>query len=175
MQLIKTYFPEENKLKKILSRNTLKLSYSCTPNIKTKIHENDKEILWIIPSKNTNHCNCQQRENCPMNGACLKQSLVYYATASCNHKNYNRNYKKEAAKQVLRSAIVTTKHLTYHFQTRYQASNGILELNKNQLNPRIFWRIKGIFRCYNSTSKRCNLYLTEKLSKLDDPDKKLVQ
>ena len=45
LQLIKTYFPEENKLKKILSRNTLKLSYSCTPNIKTKIHENDKEIL----------------------------------------------------------------------------------------------------------------------------------
>ena len=27
-----------------------------------------------------------QKENCPMNGACL--SLVYYATINCNDKNY---------------------------------------------------------------------------------------
>ena len=34
------------------------------------------------------HCNCQQKENCPMNCECLQESLVYYATISCNTKNY---------------------------------------------------------------------------------------
>ena len=48
-----------------------------------------------------------------MNGACLKESLVYYATISCNDKNYKPT--KEVAKQVLRSDIVATKKdLTYH-------------------------------------------------------------
>ena len=47
------------------------------PNIKTKIN---------APSKNVKHCNWQQKENCSMNGVCLKESLVYYATISCNDK-----------------------------------------------------------------------------------------
>ena len=40
-------------------------------------------MLGNTPSK---HCNCKQKENCPMNGACL--SLVYYATTNCNDENY---------------------------------------------------------------------------------------
>ena len=39
-----------------------------------------------------------------------------------------------------------------------------------QLNPQISWKIKGIYKSYNPTSKRCNLSLTEKLEILDDPD-----
>ena len=46
-----------------------------------------------------------------MIGACLKKRLVYYAAISYNDKNYT----KEVAQQVLKSAIVTEKnHLTYH-------------------------------------------------------------
>ena len=40
-----------------------------------------------------------------------------------------------------------------------------------QLNPQISWKMKGIYKSYNPTSKRCNLRLTEKLEILDDPDK----
>ena len=84
-------------------------------NIKTKINAHNREILRNTPSKNTKHCNCQQKENCPMNGVCLKESFVYYATISCNDKNYQSKLYKEVAKQVLRSAIVTIKiHLMYH-------------------------------------------------------------
>ena len=79
------------------------------------IHANSDHLHQNTPSKNVKHCNCQQKENCPMNSACFKESLVYYATISCNDKNDNRNYTKEVVKQVLRSSIVTTKnHLTYH-------------------------------------------------------------
>ena len=47
-------------------------------------------------------------------------------------------------------------------------------LKTKQLNPRISWKIKGIYKSYNPTSKRCNLCLTEKLEILDDPDKNLL-
>ena len=43
-----------------------------------------------------------------------------------------------------------------------------------QLNPQISWKIKGIYKSYIPTSKRCNLCLTEKLEILDDPDKNLL-
>ena len=127
-QLIRKHFPKEHKFRKIFNRNTLKLSYSCMPNIKTKINAHNREILRSIQSKNAKNGNCQQNENCPMNGACLQEILVYYPTISPDDKNYKPNYTKEVAKQVLRSTTVITKnHLTYHFtntKPRYQRSTG---------------------------------------------------
>ena len=51
LQLIKKHFPKEHKFHKIFNRNTLKLSYSCMPNIKTKINAHNREILRNTPSK----------------------------------------------------------------------------------------------------------------------------
>ena len=123
------------------------------PNIKTKINAHNREILRNTPSKNTKHCNCQQKENCPMKGACLKESLVYYATISCSDKNHCN--------------VPLYKHDT-------KLSTEYWNLKTKQLNPRISWKIKGIYKSYNPTSKRCNLCLTEKLEILDDPDKNLL-
>ena len=57
-------------------------------NNKSRINAHNRDILQNTPSKNAKQCNCQQKKNCPMNGACLKESLVYCATISCNDKNY---------------------------------------------------------------------------------------
>ena len=69
------------------------------PKIKTKIKAHNREILRNTQSENTKHYNCQQKENCPMNGACHQESLVYYANINCNDKNYKPNYTKEVAKE----------------------------------------------------------------------------
>ena len=46
LQRIKKHFPKDyNKFHKIFNRNTLKLSYSCMPNIKTKINAHNREII----------------------------------------------------------------------------------------------------------------------------------
>ena len=88
LQLIKKHFPKEHKFHKIFNRNTLKLSYSCMSNIRTKINSHSRVILPNKPSKNAKCCKFQQKENCPMNGDCLKESLVFYATISCNDTIY---------------------------------------------------------------------------------------
>ena len=77
LKLIKKHFPKEHKFHKIFNKNTLKSSCSCMPNIKTKINAHNTEI-----PKNAKQCNCQQKENYPIKGTCLKESLVYYATIS---------------------------------------------------------------------------------------------
>ena len=88
MQLIKKHFPKEHKFHKVFNNNTVKLTSFCMPNIKTKIKAHNGDILQNTTSRITKHYYCQQNENCPMNGACLKKSLIYYATTGCNDKNY---------------------------------------------------------------------------------------
>ena len=45
LQLIKKHFPKKHKFHKIFNKNTLTLSYSCMPNIKTKINAHNRDIL----------------------------------------------------------------------------------------------------------------------------------
>ena len=60
----------------------------------------------------------------------------------------------------------------YKHDTKLSTEYWIFKMR--QLNPQISWKIKGVSKSYNPTSKRCNLYFTEKLEILDDPDKNLL-
>ena len=113
LQLIKKHFPKEHKFHKIFNKNTLKLSYSCMPSIKTKINAHNRDILRITLSKNARQCNCQQKENWPMNSACLNESLVYYATISYNDKNYKPKLYKGSCE----------KSFKKHYSKRKQSFN----------------------------------------------------
>ena len=146
------------------------------PNIKTKINAPNRDILQNAPSKNVKQCNCQQKENCLMNGACLKENLVYYSTISCNDKNYKpklykgsfkASFKKRYSNHEKSFNVPLYKHDT-------KLSTEYWNLKMKQLNSEISWKIKGIYKSYIPTSKRCNLCLTEKLEILDDPDKNLM-
>ena len=172
---MKKHFPKEHKFHKIVNKNTLKLRYSCMSNIKTKINPHNRDILRNTPSRNAKQCNCQQKENCPMNGACLK-SLVYYATISCNDKNYKPKLYKGSCKTSFKKRYSNHKNSfnvpLYKHDTKL--STEYWNLKMKELNPQISWKIKGIYKSYNPTSKRCNLCLTEKLEILYDPDKNLL-
>ena len=43
-------------------------------------------------------------------------------------------------------------------------------LKQKQQAPRLTWEIKGQYKAYNPTLKKCNLCLNEKLAIIDDPD-----
>ena len=75
-------FPKESTLHKIFNRNTIKLSYSCMPNISNIISRHNKEILRTPTDANPKHCNCRNRVNCPLRGECLTENIVYQATAT---------------------------------------------------------------------------------------------
>ena len=45
LHLINKYFPPTHKYKKIFNRNTIKISYSCMPNIKSKIITHNKKNI----------------------------------------------------------------------------------------------------------------------------------
>ena len=50
-----------------------------------------------------------------MNGACLKESLVYYATISCSDKNYQPKLYKGSCETSFKKRYSNHKnHLMYH-------------------------------------------------------------
>ena len=57
LRLVDECFPQGNALRKIFNRNTLKLSYSCMPNVKTIISSHNKSVLTKESQKSSNHNN----------------------------------------------------------------------------------------------------------------------
>ena len=85
LQAVDECFPQNHCLYKVFNRNTLKLRYSCMPNVHQIITAHNKTILdkqIKAPENPTKECNCRYKESCPLHGKCLTESVVYQATVT---------------------------------------------------------------------------------------------
>ena len=80
MKLIDKNFPVNNPLHKLLNRKTVKLSYSCTPNMKTIIAGHNKKVLTTKDPATTKGCNCRNKNTCPVPGECCTSKVIYHAS-----------------------------------------------------------------------------------------------
>ena len=84
-------FPKNHPLNKIFNRHTLKLSYSCMPNMKAVITSHNKIMLaqdsaTAAPSQPLT-CNYRNKPECPLQGKHAKKRGL--SSDSC-HRNDNR-------------------------------------------------------------------------------------
>ena len=85
LKLIDNHFKHDNILHKIFNRKTLQISYSSTKNIFQIINNHNKEIIKEFQDRANNNdhnskqneYNCKTRNNCPMNGLCNLNNVVY--------------------------------------------------------------------------------------------------
>ena len=73
LKAIDECFPKNHPLNKILNRNTLKLSYSCMPNIQNIISSHNKLVLTKAAQQHTAHAECEC--NCSRKREHLKQDI----------------------------------------------------------------------------------------------------
>ena len=65
----------------------MKISYSCTKNISQIINSHNNELINKFHNRVNNNninskkieCNCKSRSDCPMNGLCKLDNVVYQA------------------------------------------------------------------------------------------------
>ena len=88
LNLIKRHFPKTNKLHKIFNRNNVKISYSRMSNISSIISGHNKNLL--NPTFTQYDCNCQIREDCPLQNQCFTPNIIYRADVHCE---VNKDYK----------------------------------------------------------------------------------
>ena len=76
------------------NHNTVKISYSCMPNIKSKISTHNKKVLNKPVNQNAQKFNCINKNTCPLKGNCLLKNILYVAIIKSDKKNYQpKNYK----------------------------------------------------------------------------------
>ena len=70
LRIVCECFPRGHALRPIFNRNTLKLSYSCMPKVKSTIDAHNKRLLKQPNSRevlsDANLCNCRKKEDCPL-------------------------------------------------------------------------------------------------------------
>ena len=89
-KMLKKHFPKANPLSKIFNKNTIKISYSCTRNMKSIISSHNKQILT---SKNKQvGCNCRVKNSCPLDNKCLTSQLIYQADVANNLDDESKYY-----------------------------------------------------------------------------------
>ena len=62
LKLIDKNFPKDHPLRKIINRNTVKVSYKCMPNMKQKISTHNFKVLQGEKIQPIYGCNCTESE-----------------------------------------------------------------------------------------------------------------
>ena len=73
-KMLKKNFHKSKLFSKIFNKNTIKISRSCTKNMKLVISSHNKQIL--TPKNKQVGCNCRMKNSCPLDNKCLTSQLI---------------------------------------------------------------------------------------------------
>ena len=77
LKLIDKHFKKRHPLHKLFNRNTVKIGYSCTMNMRAIIQNHNNKILKQKQPEVQDKCNCRKRA-CPLDGKCQSTECVIY-------------------------------------------------------------------------------------------------
>ena len=153
-------FPKGHPWHKFFNRHTVKLSYSCTRNVASRISAHNAKVLRGKAGSNGG-CNCKNKSECPMENNCLTSSVIYQALIESSEGWFNYFGMTE-----------------YPFKTRYNQhmydfrtpgangttlSNKIWDLKNRNKEYKVTWSIVDRAYTYSAGGKSCDLCTSEKM------------
>ena len=175
--LVKKHFPKNHKLNKVFNKNNVKVSYGCMPNFATHIKSHNQKIIKANETVQNKKCNCRNKDQCPLQGNCLIENIVYRANITTTNKKHESNYvgmTEHHFKDRERYHHHTLQH--EEKKTSSQLSNYIWELKtKNNIEASITYSVLEKAKSYKNASKRCPLCLMEKFHIIFQPFMKVNQ
>ena len=164
LQLIDKHFPSTNPHHKVFNRNTVKVSYSCMENIKTIISRHNHRLLKKNPTQKPVPCKCQKPDECPLDGKCNVDNIVYKATVTTTDDGNTKEYIGMTANPFKeRYANHKTSFNLYNHSSDTKLSKYVWSLKQSRRNYSIKWSILKRAAAYTPGGKRCGLCLEEKL------------
>ena len=142
LSLIDKHFPAHNRYSKIFNRNTIKISYSCTPNMKLIITAHNKGLCE--PERNAPPpCNCR-RQVCPLEGKCRSNAIIYKATVTTEDESETKEYIGSTETEFkLRYSNHKYSFNNILRQTATKLSQYIWKLKNEEKEPKIKWKFSG--------------------------------
>lgn len=157
-------FPKNHPLSKIFNRHTLKLSYSCMPNMKAIIASHNKKVLSNVTTPPTQQsdkpCNCRKKPECPLEEKCLQTNVVYQATVTTETTAESYVGLATNFKERYRNHTTSFRHTNRRNET--ELSKHVWTLKDAKKSFDIKWKVLRKCQPYNNISKKCNLCLHEK-------------
>ena len=178
LQLIDRHFPKDRQdnLQKIFNRNSLKISYRTTPNMKSIINAHNTKILAEHNKQSEKQeapCNCRGQEakaECPLEGKCqgaAATTVVYKATVETNTDT----------KTYIGSTEGTFKKRYYGHKSDFKheakrnsttLSHYIWDCKDRGETPKVKWEIVKKCNRYRCGTRKCDVCLAEKLEILKE-------
>ena len=116
-------------------------------------------------------CNCRNEKECPLEGECLQNEIVYQATVTTRGvTGTTETYVGLTAtdfKTRWRNHQMSFKHEKRRNDT--ELSKYLWKLKEKKEGYSISWKIIAKAKAYSNTTKRCNLCITEKFFILSNP------
>jgi len=162
LNLIDKHFPVTSNLHRYFNRNTIKISYSCMPNISSIISSHNRKVLGQTNNITEEGCNCPRRTICPVDGKCLTKSVIYKAevkvgnssanyiglastTFKTRYNNHNSNFRNISARKCTKLA------------------SHVWDLKDDNKVFTIDWSIQSMQPTFDPGSNKCQLCLMEKV------------
>ena len=173
LKTIDSCFPPSHPLAKIINRNTVKVSYRCMPNMGKVIAQHNMKVAkqnsaaQPIPPC----CNCRGGPtNCPVEGACLTDGVVYQATVLREDTSIEEMYTGLTARTFKARYYEHRKDFNNQSREGTALSEYVWKLKNNNTPHKISWQILTRRQSFNPTKKMCNLCLTEKFYIMFHPE-----
>lgn len=162
--LIDRHF-KNSPLHRYFNRRSIKVSYSCLPNVSSIISGHNRKVIQENEKKKLDEvrkCNCQTgTSNCPLQGNCLQKEIIYKATVktSTEEKTYigqaGNTFKERYGDH--KSSI---SHKIYESKTAL--SKHIWKVKENKLDFDLQWQKVAGASTYRPEMGKCNLCNLEK-------------
>ena len=174
LSMISRHFPANHPLHKIFIRNTVKVSYATTRNIKRHIAKHNNTVINKNKETSPNKiCNCRNKPDCLFRGECLEGPLIYEATVKT--ENETKKYIGSARSTFKDRYYGHTHSLEHRHVNSTALSTYIWKLRdkgkfcettsqcaEGVCNHSLTWNIKAKTGVYNTGAKFCDNCLTEK-------------
>ena len=161
IRLVGKHFTREHKFYKIFNKHTIRLSYSCMPNMAQIIKQSNMGRLADPDTHATPPCNCGNPQNCPLPDECLTKNSVYEATVTAENADhiYFGTCKGPAKTRI-------SDHQSSFKQKKYENKTELFKfvwsLQDKGIPYSLSWRIAIRCQPYRCGTRRCDLCLTEK-------------
>ena len=166
LKLIDKHFPRNSSLGKTFNRTNLKISYSCTENIERIIKKHNNKVLNPKPVQNELlECNCRKKEQCPLQGNCQVDKVIYKATIMPENKPEDKKHYIGLASTEFKARLANHKQT---FDKPLKKSDTALSiefwrLDGLKLKPQVTWEIIARASTPRSLTENCQLCTRERL------------
>ena len=160
LKLLDKHFPKGHPLHKAFNRNTVKMSYRTTPNIKKIISSHNAKIL----NKNQEDppCNCTNKDECPLDGKCRAENIIYQAEVTSEQVPPAVNTYIGLTATEFKYRYSNHMSTIKHNKKSTALSSYINKLKSEKIKYTLKWKIVGRAKPFTPVTGVCSLCTLEK-------------